>query len=148
LHNGYGGTLPQRFPGIALDDFVFMPNHVHGILVRSQEIAPANTKDVVPSSPATSEPPFIPQTYRTDPKRWQTLSEIIRTFKAVTSYTLRRNGVPEFAWHRDYYEHIIRNEAELERILLYMLNNPQTWHKDTLNVGKVESRRAGRYDEL
>jgi putative transposase len=128
-------TLPERFPGIELDDFVFMPNHVHGIIVRSQEFTPSQAEEDSTISSTMSQPEYLLQPYRTNPKRSQKLSEIVRTFKGVTSYTLRRNGAPEFAWHRDYYEHIIRNEEELERIRLYMLNNPQTWHKDTLNVG-------------
>jgi putative transposase len=128
-------TLSQRFPGIELDDFVFMPNHMHGIIVRSQEISLSATVGVSKLSPARSQPEYLLEPYRTNPKRSQKLSEIVRTFKGVTSYTLRRNGAPEFAWHRDYWEHVIRNEKELERIRLYMVNNPQTWHKDTLNIG-------------
>jgi putative transposase len=126
-------TLPQRFPGIELDDVVFMPNHLHGIIVRTQPVALSDTKDFSTLSPVASQAQFHLQAYRTDPKRRQKLSEIVRTFKGVTSFTLRRNGAPEFAWHRDYYEHIIRNEEELERIRLYMVNNPKTWHKDKLN---------------
>src|SRR5437870_1532002 len=41
-------TLPNRFPGIELDAFVVMPNHLHGIVVRSQYVAPQPANQAAP----------------------------------------------------------------------------------------------------
>ena len=69
------------------------------------------------------------------------LSEIVRQFK--TFYALRNNikrqtiGTP--VWQRNYYEHIIRNEKELNNIRTYIQNNPLNWAEDTENPAKIVS---------
>lgn len=132
-------TLPRRFPGVELDAFVVMPNHIHGILVRThnEPIVPSNDtasmdrpKDTSLSFQTKMDTMSILDVYRKDPLRRQHLSEMIRTFKAVTSYTVRRNGFPDFAWKQNYYERIIRNEQELEFIRLYIDHNPAKWQDD------------------
>lgn len=141
-------TLPKRFPSVELDAFVIMPNHIHGILVH------AHRDPITPTTPSNNTTLMnmemhafaqsIPDTtsvfsaYRKDPRRRQHLSEMIRTFKAVTSYTVRRNGMPDFAWKHDYYERIIRNEQELEFIRLYIANNPAKWQDDTLHPNMLK----------
>ena len=89
-----------------------MPNHLHGIIfVGARFIAPL-------SSGAMNGAP--------------TLGEIVRTFKAVASRSVRKNGV-NFSWQRNYYEHIIRNEYELARAREYIVNNPAQWALDREN---------------
>jgi REP element-mobilizing transposase RayT len=39
-------------------------------------------------------------------------------------------------WQRNYYEHIIRNPAEHERIDRYIANNPANWLEDDENPGE------------
>ena len=136
-------TLPKRFPGVELDAFVVMPNHIHAILVHThnESIIYSASSNNTTSTDKESHIPTqsIPDTtnifhaYRKDPRRRQHLSEMIRTFKAVTSYTVRRNGMPDFAWKHDYFERIIRNEQELERIRHYIVNNPAKWQDDSLH---------------
>ena len=109
-----------------------MPNHVHGVLVRVQSITT--------SSPTTPIQPYEQgqtkgqlHTYRTHPQRMSMLNEMMRTFKAVTSHTIRKNGTSSFAWQRDYYEHIIRNQDQLDFVRTYISNNPATWQDDKLH---------------
>ena len=84
-------TLPTRFPGIELDAFIVMPNHVHGILIRTQEFKPSvgiSTEQATPKSTfITSQNRHSLHDYRIDPHRMQSLNEIMRTFKSVVSYT-------------------------------------------------------------
>ena len=127
-------TLPQRFPGIELDHFVVMPNHVHGIIVRTQQFTPNiehnNDKALQNKLAIMSKL----STYRKSPYRSQMLYEMVRTFKSVASYHLRRNGrTPDFHWQREYYEHIIRNPKELDTIRTYIINNPSRWQQDKLH---------------
>lgn len=98
--------LRERFPTVALDQFVVMPNHVHGILilVGAQFIAP-NTS----------------------------LGEIIRAFEAVATRQIRLAGLQEFRWQRNYYEHIIHDEKSLNRIREYIATNPLRWELDREN---------------
>ena len=120
-------TLPQRFPGIELDAFITMPNHVHGIVVRT---------DHAISQHDTNKVPFVfnyqYKNFRSTSNRRQTLHEIMRTFKALVSYHVHKNGNTEFAWQRGFYDHIIRNIAERDSIRSYIVNNPAKWQEDKL----------------
>ena len=124
-------TLPKRFSGIELDHFIAMPNHIHGIIVRTQRVAP-KVEGVTDQNVKDSMNKLIG--YRKSAFRSQMLHEMVRTFKAVVSYHIRRSGkTPEFGWQREYYDHIIRNPKELERIRVYILSNPSKWQEDRLH---------------
>ena len=58
---------------------------------------------------------------------------IIRTYKAAVTTLCRRAGQDGFAWQTSYYEHIIRNERELNAIRQYIANNPAQWEVDREN---------------
>ncbi|MDR0306528.1 MAG: hypothetical protein LBI42_06795 [Chitinispirillales bacterium] len=62
------------------------------------------------------------------PKRGS-LAAIIRAYKSAVSKTIHETN-PAFAWQRNYHEHIIRNDAEYNRISEYIKNNPSKWYKD------------------
>ena len=101
-------TLPRRFAHVNLDDAVFMPNHMHAILELT-DLDPTHT------GPRAS------------------LWEIVRVFKAATSYQIRRSeGKPWFAWQDGYYESVIRTEAALQQIRRYIRENPARWSQDKL----------------
>ena len=114
--------LLGRVPAIELDEFVVMPNHVHGILhiVRAPLMAP------VAPEPTASEPSGAMN-------RASTLGEMVRTFKAASTRAIRQQVLPSFAWQRNYYEHIIRNIDELTSIRTYIVNNPLQWSLDREN---------------
>jgi putative transposase len=101
-------TLPRRFAHVKLDAYVFMPNHLHAII----ELTDRDPTPVGPRAP---------------------LREIIRVFKAATSYHIRRSeGKPWFAWQDDYYDSVIRTEAALQQIRRYILDNLERWTQDKL----------------
>ncbi len=109
-------TMPKRFPNIELDLFVIMPNHMHGILVIT-----AQSQGAMNCAPTSG-------------MRNLTLGQMIRAYKAAVTRTIRYAGMPEFAWHRNYYEHIarLRKMNELDRIRQYILDNPARWAEDSL----------------
>jgi len=108
--------LPERFQSAELDEFVIMPNHLHGIIhVGAPFMAP-------------DEPGAI--------NRAPTLGEMVRTFKAVSTHAIRRSRT-SFQWQRNYYEHIIRNEHELALTREYIVNNPAQWALDRENPNGV-----------
>jgi REP-associated tyrosine transposase len=115
--------LPARFSNITTDVFVVMPNHIHGIiLVGAQFIAS----------------PRLPQNVSNGARqgainRAPTLGEIIRTYKAVSTRVIRKAAYTAFAWQRNYYEHVIRNDDSLNRIRQYILDNPARWGFDREN---------------
>ena len=101
-------SLPRRFAHVKLHEYVFMPNHLHAIL------------ELTALDPT-----------RADPRA--ALWEIVRVFKAATSYQIRRSeGKPWFAWQDEYYDTIIHTEIALHRIRQYILENPVRWNQDKL----------------
>jgi len=117
--------LPNHNDNILLDEFVIMPNHVHGIIIINNVGAG--------SVGAGSEPaPTTPTTNNS-------LTEIVRQFKTFSAYRINKirqmTGVP--VWQRNYYEHIIRNENELNKIRKYIVNNPLKWHLDRENPDRI-----------
>ena len=101
-------SLPRRFAHVKLDAYIFMPNHLHGI-IQLTELDPTSTELRAP------------------------LGEIVRTFKAVTAYQIRHcEGTPWFAWQADYYETIIRSETALQQVRRYISENPMCWTQDKL----------------
>jgi putative transposase len=111
-------SLPQRFSSVALDAFVVMPNHIHGII----EIVGA------PLAPPGSH-------READPESQPTLGAIVRTFKSTSAISvnrlLNRSGRP--LWQRNYYEHIVRDHDELAKIREYIAENPLWWAQDREN---------------
>ncbi len=74
-----------------------------------------------------------------------TVGRIIQAFKSITTheYTVgvKTSGWPPFQgklWQRNYWEHIIRDETELDRIREYTLNNPKQWELDKLHPRRGE----------
>jgi REP element-mobilizing transposase RayT len=117
--------LPQHYANISLAEFVIMPNHIHGVIVLTENISVR--ADIVRAGlkPAPTHAPTK-----------HGLSEIIRGFKTFSARRINqyRNAIGVPVWHRNYYEHIIRNDTDYQRIAEYIVNNPQKWAEDSLNV--------------
>ena len=54
----------------------------------------------------------------------------MRGFKIGVTKWFREHTEIYTVWQRNYYEHIIRNETDLQRIREYIINNPMNWEKD------------------
>ena len=124
--------LSKKFPTIEIDQYVIMPNHLHGIIwVQYQKVVGADLRvcpDVTQGAHTGAPLPTIVQWFKT-----MTSNEYIRNVKS--------NGWPPFQgklWQRNYYEHIIRNEDELIRTSEYILNNPAHWAEDENNPAVMQ----------
>jgi putative transposase len=111
-------NMSERFPEIDLDMFVVMPNHLHAIIVLS------DTGSAVGA--AISSAP--------------TIGDVVGAFKS--SFTVqfidgvKKKRWPAFdrrVWQRNYYEHIIRDERDLDRVRRYIDENPAAWEFDQEN---------------
>jgi putative transposase len=113
--------LSRHYRNVALDEFVVMPNHVHGIIV----IAEQDDHDAA-SGGAGLKPA---------PTKSHPVSEIVRGFKTFSARRINEHRGTRGAavWQRNYYEHVIRNEASLSRIRQYVANNPASWPDDPEN---------------
>ena len=114
--------IPEHFLSISLDELVIMPNHLHGIL-RIDEVDPNVGVQYI-------EPLQKRQTHQYQHIISQSIGSIIRAFKASVTRHCRRNDL-DFAWQRNFYDHIIRGDKQLHAIREYIQNNPLNWEWDT-----------------
>jgi putative transposase len=128
--------LPEKYPGIQLDEYVVMPNHLHGIIV-IVGAAPRGRPN-----PGTHSVTESGQPHRVAP----TLGVIIGWFKTMSTNEYIRNvkqdGWPAFekrVWQRNYYEHIIRKEKELHSIQNYIAENPMRWEEDENHPNNIRA---------
>jgi REP element-mobilizing transposase RayT len=127
--------LAQHYPYVELDAWVVMPNHLHGIIV----ISDAEDADGLSRGGSRTAPTTPDATAATAPKR-KTLGRLIGAFKTVSTKCVNQlyHSPGEVFWQRNYYEHIIRNTADLKRIREYILYNPMRWESDEYFSRPVE----------
>ncbi|MEJ5283963.1 MAG: transposase [Brevinematales bacterium] len=136
----YWLEIPSHFPDVSLDEFVIMPNHFHGIVIINEIVGKVGAihellQPSQPEFPQPSQPELSKiQEDIESPKirRKMTIPKIVGRFKmnsAKEINLLRQTpGIP--VWQRNYYEHIIRIEKELNNIRKYIINNPLKWKTD------------------
>ena len=120
------------FANIELDEFVVMPNHIHGILWITGEGAyrlhPGGWKN--DSNPVDGLLVSSAKIIKTE-----TISNIIGAFKTTAATRINKlrstPGVP--VWQKSFYDRIVRNDQELWRIQEYIRNNPIKWAEDRDN---------------
>ena len=120
--------LPGRFPNLELDYFVMMPNHFHGILVLQDDEGKPDTGLSDRVSQGISK---------------NSLARIIQAYKSITTNEyitgVKKLGWAPFVgriWQRNYWEHVVRNEKDLNSIREYIVNNPMKWELDEENPEK------------
>lgn len=142
--------LAQRFPHVMLDSYVIMPNHLHGLFIITDDRRGTADSGKILNPSSSRRAPTVDSG---DPSG-QTLSRraptgenfgkpvpgslptIIRSYKSATTlrinYLRRTPSVP--VWQRNYYEHIIRDEKEMDAIRRYIQDNPAQWELDQENI--------------
>lgn len=102
--------IPKHFPGVKLDVWVVMPNHLHGILAFVSE----RPGGIYPAPTARPGAGGLPE-----------LGNVVGVFKAAVSREARRKGITRGPlWQRGYYEHVIRNQTDLDSAREYIALNP------------------------
>lgn len=136
--------LPNHYLHVELDEWIIMPNHVHGIVVLvGAGLKPAHDGKPAlnPEQPTQNENGDDSKNNRAGFKPAPTgtkrhpLSEIVRALKTFSSRHINelRNTPSQPVWQRNYYEHIIRNDESLRKIREYIINNPTNWKNDRNN---------------
>jgi len=157
--------LNHKFPAVQTDEFIVMPNHVHGIVALVLAVGadlcvcPPDTRVRAPDPHDCPDddrsnmgkhiglPQRIHETNAGADVHTDTgahvgapLPGIVQWFKTMTTneyiHGVKQFGWPRFdkrLWQRNYYEHIIRNEDDLNRIREYIVNNPLKWELDQEN---------------
>jgi len=116
--------LAQQYAHIELDEFVIMPNHIHGLIMIQ------NGRDTRPGQPA----------------QYKSLGRLVGAFKTVSTRRINLlRGTPQSpVWQRGFYEHVVRTSDSLERIRAYISTNPLRWALDPENP--QFDRSAGKSD--
>jgi len=116
--------IPKHFNNVKLDDWIIMPNHLHGIIeIVEDDNDLQKCRDRV--YPVSTRGKFGHVSKKS-------LSSIINTFKGAVSRSCHKNNLA-FQWQDNYYEHIIGNEEDYARIKEYIALNPINWEKDRNN---------------
>jgi putative transposase len=123
--------IPAHHLHIRLDEFVIMPNHGHGVLWIVEQ----------PDPKATGKPRRFGESIK------GSVSVVVATYKAAVTRIARKQGlIPAKSplWHGRFWDHIIRDEADLARIRDYIRNNPARWIEDQLHP-KAPPNRFNRW---
>jgi len=141
----YWLEIPNHFKNVELDEFVIMPNHIHGIIIirrntnkfvgNDPRVVPLN-KTVLNNTKVGHDGPTLRNT-----RQQQLLFLIIQWFKTITTNIyikgVKNNQFSRFnkrIWQKSFYDHIIRNEYDLNRIHQYIRDNPINWNEDRNNL--------------
>jgi REP-associated tyrosine transposase len=112
-------VIPKHFDTALVDEFIVMPNHVHGIVM----IRDVGARHAVPVSRRFGKPAA------------GSLAAIVGSFKSATTRRINelRQTPGISVWQRNYYEHVVRGDDSLDRIREYITSNPARWDVDREN---------------
>jgi len=131
-------TLSQKFPEIQTDESIVMPNHFHGVIINAPVGADPGVCPKFGNGQFRDRESFYGE--QASEHVGSPLPRVMQWFKTMTTNHyicgVKENGWMPFekrVWQRNYYDHIIRDKADLIRIQTYIRNNPALWHEDQLN---------------
>ena len=125
-------SIPAHHPNVELDEFVLMPNHLHGIL-KLIDLQKEKT---------TSSGITVPNEAFGKPVQGS-IPTIVRSFKSAVSHhiAIEEIGIVRPVWQRNYYESVIRTNRELNHVRRYILGNPANWSEDPENPAVIKASR-------
>lgn len=115
----YWLVIPEHFPYVILDEFIIMPNHIHGIIVIEHNNYGVGNND---------------RCSLQRNRNMQLLPKIISQYKSSVTRDIRKQfNNYRFRWQKSFFDHIIRDETSLQNIRTYIRFNPLKWNTDTDN---------------
>jgi putative transposase len=159
--NDIGEIVEKNWRGIAAhfshakpDEFVVMPNHLHGIIVidnANSEISPGVTTPRVVETPMVTTP-RVAETPMVETPHWGvstnkirnphhkpewksgTIGVIINQFKSICTKQIHQiYPALDRIWQPRFHDRVICDEDELNRIREYVRQNPENWERDSEN---------------
>ncbi len=133
--------IPKHFPFVALDEFVVMPNHVHGILIIEREDCNIETRHGT-ENVETRHGASLPRgsdfecQQNFGPLKKNSISLMVNHYKGAVKRFCNKNNI-HFFWQSRFYDHIIWTENELEKIREYIRNNILKWDLDKNNPKNI-----------
>ncbi len=120
--------LARRFTYIELDEWIVMPNHLHGIIVIHDDQISRGDSRIAPTGR-------------------KSLGRLMGAFKTVSTKRINemRKTPGAKLWQRNYFEHIVRNPNSLDRIREYIGTNARFWQSDKENPDKGANDQFDRW---
>jgi REP element-mobilizing transposase RayT len=122
---------PAKRSNFQIDEFVVMPNHLHGILIVTTEL-PRAPEQLTEAGPRLRSPS-------------NSVGAVVRGFKAATTTALNRMaGTPGMPlWQANYHDRILASDREIQSAREYIRRNPANWPDDPhFNAGSTDPRAA------
>jgi putative transposase len=115
---------------ISLDYYIIMPNHIHGIISINNGHAQR-----------------VPTFEQFGKSEKNSISTIIRSYKSSVTRQIKESGktLNKPVWQSRFYDRIIRNEKELNRIRMYIINNPMKWQYDRENINDIPLEKKKKF---
>ncbi len=144
----YFNEIPKHYPNVVINEFVVMPNHVHGLVIITN-----NSNNKIRNVEATfnvetqnfaslqQRKNHHCQQHRWNPNKFgglikNSLPSIINHYKGDVTKYANSNKIL-FDWQSRFYDHIVRNKNEFYRIKKYIKNNQKNWNKDKNNPNGI-----------
>ena len=114
--------IENHFENVGVDEFIVMPNHIHGIVLLADEnVATVGNRHAC--------------SLQCEQRQYQKLPVIIGSYKSAVSRKINESQHEfTFQWQKSFYDHIIRNEISLAKIRQYIISNPINWLEDRNNI--------------
>lgn len=125
----YWQEIPKYFPFSALNDFVIMPDHLHGIIIIDkiyQQLYKNNAATIIRRDAINRVSTTGGITGINNPMLKENLSKVIRWYKGRTKFEIAKLN-SNFYWQPRFYDRIIRNDIEFEKLKKYIFENPLKW---------------------
>jgi putative transposase len=141
----FWSEITDHFPHVKLDEFIVMPNHIHGLLILDYSL-------VGPRHGVALQLPLcdnvgschgmtLPSKHGSNQKRNQfskplknSVSVIVNQYKSSVKRWCNKNGFDHFQWQSRFHDLILHNENSIDMIREYIYNNPKNWSGDELYI--------------
>jgi putative transposase len=142
----YWSDIPIHFKHVLLDDFVIMPNHIHGIIILDySSVGPRHGVGLQSSSKGSVGPCHGMAPDNQIQRSFQNISQfsrpiknsvstIINQYKSSVKRWCNQNNFEAFNWQPRFYDHILLNDESIQNVKKYIRQNPANWNFDDLNI--------------
>jgi putative transposase len=154
IANKIWNEIRNHFPNCLIDEYIIMPNHIHGILIIDHTVGNANLRsqqnnDNVGNNDRCSlqnndnignnDRCSLPTNNNKKNRNMELIPKIISQFKSSTTREIRKKYDDlNFGWQKSYYDHLIRNDKSLFNIRQYIILNPLNWDEDENNLSNTK----------
>jgi REP element-mobilizing transposase RayT len=141
IASNYWLEIPYHFPHVKLDEFVTMPNHIHGIIILDYSLVgtrhgvslQSTSCDIVGSCHGMTHSGKLESNQNINqfskPLK-NSVSVIINQYKSSVKRWCNKNGSDNFQWQNRFHDQILHHENSIDNVREYILNNPKRWTND------------------